>query len=97
MDRLRQLPPLKALLAFDAGARLGSFTKAAKELHVTQTAISHQIKLLESYYEQSLFDRSSRDLELTEAGIQLRGVTTELFDRLDQVSQELKQQILKSK
>jgi len=90
MDRLRQLPPLKALLAFDAGARLGSFTKAAKELHVTQTAISHQIRLLEDYYEQKLFDRTSRDLVLTESGIRLRGVTTEMFDRLDQISKELK-------
>ncbi|MFT6301096.1 MAG: DNA-binding transcriptional LysR family regulator [Granulosicoccus sp.] len=41
MDRVRQLPPLKALLAFDVGARLGSFTKATKGLHVTQAAISH--------------------------------------------------------
>ena len=90
MDRLRQLPPLKALLAFDAGARLGSFTKAAKELHVTQTAISHQIRLLEDYYEQKLFDRTSRDLVLTESGVRLRGVTTEMFDRLDQISKELK-------
>lgn len=90
MDRVRQLPPLKALLAFDAGARLGSFTNAAKELHVTQTAISHQVRLLETYYEQSLFDRSSRDLALTDAGLKLRIVTTELFDRLDQVSRELK-------
>ena len=90
MDRARQLPPLKALLAFDAGARLGSFTKAAKELHVTQTAISHQIRLLENYYEQKLFDRTSRDLVLTESGTRLRAVTTELFDRLDQVSQDLK-------
>jgi len=90
MDRDRQLPSLKALLAFDAGARLGSFTQAAKELHVTQTAISHQIKQLESYYEQSLFDRSSRDLVLTESGRRLRSVTTELFDRLDSISRELK-------
>ena len=90
MDRLRQLPPLKALLAFDAGARLGSFTKAAKELHVTQTAISHQIRLLEDYYEQKLFDRTSRDLVLTDSGVRLRSVTTELFDRLDQISKELK-------
>ena len=90
MDRNRQLPPLKALLAFDAGARHSSFTKAAKELHVTQTAISHQIRLLEDYYELKLFDRTSRDLVLTDSGIRLRSVTTELFDRLDNISQELK-------
>lgn len=90
MDRSRQLPPLKALLAFDAGARLGSFTKAAKELHVTQTAISHQIRQLEDYYEQKLFDRTSRDLVLTDSGVRLRSVTTEMFDRLDQISNELK-------
>jgi len=90
MSRDRQLPPLKALLAFDAGARHGSFTKAAEELHVTQTAISHQVRLLEGHFEQKLFDRTSRDLALTDSGIRLRAVTTELFDRLDQISRELK-------
>jgi LysR family glycine cleavage system transcriptional activator len=43
----RRLPPLNALRAFEAAARHLSFTRAADELHVTQTAISHQIKALE--------------------------------------------------
>ena len=42
----RRLPPLNALRAFEAAARHLSFTRAADELHVTQTAISHQIKSL---------------------------------------------------
>ncbi len=43
----RRLPPLNALRAFEAGARHLSFTKAAEELHVTQAAISQQVKRLE--------------------------------------------------
>ena len=44
---LRRLPPLNALRAFESAARLGSFVRAAEELAVTPTAVSHQIKTLE--------------------------------------------------
>ena len=52
----RRLPPLTALRAFEAAARLGSFTRAANELHVTQAAISHQVKILEEWLEPAPFD-----------------------------------------
>ena len=45
---LRRLPPLNALKAFEAAARSESFTRAAEELHVTQGAVSHQVKALEA-------------------------------------------------
>lgn len=64
----RRLPPLNAVRAFDAAARHLSFTKAADELHVTQAAISHQIKGLEEWLGLPLFRRANRSLELTEAG-----------------------------
>ncbi|MEE8505121.1 MAG: LysR family transcriptional regulator, partial [Kiloniellales bacterium] len=51
----RRLPPLNALRAFEAGARHLSFTKAAEELHVTQAAVSHQVKLLEEDLGVTLF------------------------------------------
>ena len=60
-----RLPPLNALRAFEAAARLMSFKKAAKELHVTPGAVSHQIKLLEDHLGIALFRRLTRALELT--------------------------------
>src|SRR5574343_73023 len=63
-----RLPPLNALRAFEAAARLLSFKKAAAELSVTPAAISHQIKLLEEFLDLALFNRLTRALELTPAG-----------------------------
>lgn len=60
-----RLPPLNALRAFEAAARLLSFKKAAKELYVTPGAVSHQIKLLEDHLGFALFRRLTRALELT--------------------------------
>lgn len=54
---MRHLPPLRAIRAFEACYRLGSFTRAARELNVGQPAISHQIRLLEADLGQALFDK----------------------------------------
>ena len=58
-------PPFKGLLAFDAVARLGSVSKAAKELNLTVSAVSHQIAGLEAFVQRQLFARSPRGLTLT--------------------------------
>ncbi len=63
-----RLPPLKSLPAFEAAARNLSFTRAAQELHVTQSAISQQVKALELYLGVALFRRINQGLELTEEG-----------------------------
>lgn len=63
-----RLPPLNALRAFEAAARHLSFKNAAKELSVTPTAISHQIKMLEDFLDLALFRRLTRSLELTPEG-----------------------------
>lgn len=63
-----RLPPLNALRAFEAAARHLSFKRAAAELAVTPTAISHQIKGLEEYLGVALFRRLTRALELTAVG-----------------------------
>jgi len=63
-----RLPPLNALRAFEAAARHLSFTKAAAELHVTQAAISHQIRTLEEHLGVPLFQRRNKAVLLTEAG-----------------------------
>jgi LysR family transcriptional regulator, glycine cleavage system transcriptional activator len=65
------LPSLGAIRAFDAAARLGSFTRAASELHMTQAAVSYQIKLLEDQIGAPLFRRLPRGVALTEVGEQL--------------------------
>jgi LysR family glycine cleavage system transcriptional activator len=68
---MNRLPPLIELRAFDAAARHLSFKKAAAELGVTPTAISHQIRQLERYCGRALFRRRPRPLTLTEAGARL--------------------------
>jgi LysR family glycine cleavage system transcriptional activator len=68
---MNRLPPLVELRAFEAAARHMSFKKAADELSVTPTAISHQIRLLEQYCGRALFRRRPRPLSLTEAGLRL--------------------------
>ncbi|TCT34552.1 LysR family transcriptional regulator [Providencia alcalifaciens] len=65
---LKYWPPLNALRGFEAAARLGSFHQAAAQLHVTQSAISQQIRSLESQLEQPLFIRQGRSVTLTDAG-----------------------------
>jgi LysR family transcriptional regulator, glycine cleavage system transcriptional activator len=80
---MRRLPPLSSLRAFEAAARLGSFKRAASELAVTPTAISHQIRSLEEYIGLSLFKRDVRKVELTEAGVQLFPVLRDGFDSFE--------------
>ena len=65
---MSRLPPLNALRAFETSARLGSFTRAADELHVTQAAVSQQVKQLEQHLGSPLFIREAKGLRLTEVG-----------------------------
>lgn len=76
------LPPLNALRIFEAAARLGSFTKAAEELGMTQSAASYQIKLLEERAGTLLFVRGTRRIDLTEAGEMLAPQATRAFSAL---------------
>jgi len=78
----RTLPPLTALRAFEAAARLSSFTKAARELHVTPAAVSHQVRGLEKHLGVILFRRTTRRLVLTEQGQRAAEYFREGFDRL---------------
>jgi DNA-binding transcriptional LysR family regulator len=63
-----RLPPVHALSAFEAAARLGSFAVAADELCITPSALSHRIRLLEDFVGERLFVRDSRSVGLTEFG-----------------------------
>ncbi|MCX8282372.1 LysR substrate-binding domain-containing protein [Phyllobacterium sp. 0TCS1.6C] len=75
-----QLPPLSAIRVFEAAARLGSFTRAAEELGMTQAAVSYQIKLLEERIDAPLFLRRPRQVILTEVGARLSPAISEAFD-----------------
>jgi LysR family glycine cleavage system transcriptional activator len=79
---MRNIPPLRALHAFEAAARHGSFKAAAVELGVTPTAISHQIRLLEEICGSKLFQRRPRPLVLTGAGARLFPILRNGFDLL---------------
>jgi len=66
--KISPLPPLNSLVAFESAARHLSFTLAADELHVTQGAISRQVRSLESYLGKPLFERANRSVQLTATG-----------------------------
>jgi LysR family glycine cleavage system transcriptional activator len=68
MNTYRNLPPLSTLIGFEAAARLRSFSRAAEELNITQSAISHQVRVLEDHLGQPLFRRIGRRIELVDAG-----------------------------
>jgi LysR family glycine cleavage system transcriptional activator len=68
MNTYRSLPPLSTLIGFEAAARLQSFSRAAEELNITQSAISHQVRVLEDHLGQPLFRRIGRRIELVDAG-----------------------------
>jgi LysR family transcriptional regulator of beta-lactamase len=74
--------PLNALRAFEASARLSSFTRAGLELRVTQTAISQQVRSLEETLGVTLFKRLPRGLVLTDEGEALLPVLTDAFRRM---------------
>ncbi|WP_114952482.1 LysR substrate-binding domain-containing protein [Sphingosinicella terrae] len=80
----RRLPPLSSLRAFEAAARHGSFKRAAEELGVTPTAISHQVRLLEDSLGQRLFDRRTRQVIVTPVGDQLFPALRDGFDRMSE-------------
>jgi len=87
----RDLPPLNALKAFEATARLNSVSKAAESLSVTHGAVSRQLKLLEEHLGIALFVKQGRGLKLTDAGSRLRDASAEAFERLRLVCAELSQ------
>jgi LysR family glycine cleavage system transcriptional activator len=86
----RDLPPLRALTAFEASARLGSFRLAAGELGITRSAISHQVKALEQRLGIQLFRRDARRAELTQAGQTYYPPVREAFDQIEAQTRALK-------
>src|SRR5580765_7372594 len=83
---MAQLPAsLNSLRAFEVSARLGSFTLAAKELHVTQAAVSQQVRLLEKRLGLALFKRHANELELTDQGRAFQPGLTDAFKGIERL------------
>ncbi|MCB9651713.1 MAG: transcriptional regulator GcvA [Deltaproteobacteria bacterium] len=84
------MPPLNALRTFECAARLGSMTKAARELNVTQTAVSHQVRQLEEHLGARLFTRSPGRLVLTHEGAAWAAALGDVFGRLHAANRRLR-------
>ena len=85
----RRLPPLNSLRAFEAAARRGSFTGAAQELGVTQSAISRHVLQLEASVGSVLCARMRRGIELTAEGAAYAAVLRTAFDQIEQQTRRL--------
>lgn len=81
-----QLPPLQALVVFEAAARLGNFTAAGHELGLSQPAVSQRIQALENVVNAPLFERRHRGVQLTEAGNSLYLIVR---NSLNEISEQL--------
>jgi LysR family transcriptional regulator, glycine cleavage system transcriptional activator len=89
---LQQLPPLTALRAFAAAAQAGSVVGAADRLNVTHSAVSHQLRLIESWLGCKLFDRHAAGVTLTDAGRRLFASTARALDDIGRVCAEIRGQ-----
>lgn len=85
-----RLPPLNALRVFEAAARLGSFSAAGGELHVSHAAISRQVRQLEIWFGRKLFLREARGVRLTKAGLDLAPSVSDGFGRIAAASAALR-------
>lgn len=88
----RQLPPMTALTAFEAAARLASFTRAAEELGVTQAAVSRQIHALEEDFGFPLFNRLHRKVSLTPQGRSLAAAASTAFHMIAETASDLRRE-----
>lgn len=84
------LPPLDFVQGFEAAARHLSFTHAARELHLTQSAVSRQIKALEDVLETRLFERRHRSLALTDEGRAFHELSVEVLNRLQDAIDQMR-------
>ncbi|MEM9464282.1 MAG: LysR family transcriptional regulator [Actinomycetota bacterium] len=84
------LPSATALRAFEAAARLESFSRAAEELHVTPAAIAQHVKAVEAWADQPLFERTARGVSLSEAGRRTRPLLTDAFHALGAAANRLR-------
>jgi LysR family transcriptional regulator, glycine cleavage system transcriptional activator len=87
---MAKLPPLTALRCFEAAARHKSFSLAARELHVTQSAVSHQVRQLEDWFGLTLFDRQGRQTVPTPRGETLASSLGDAFTIMHEACRVMK-------
>ena len=87
---MRRLPSFSALRAFESAARLGGFLQAGDELHLTASAISHQVRALETWFGRALFVRGVRKVMLTLDGQRLLDRLGPAFDQIEDACAELR-------
>ncbi len=85
-----KLPPLNTLPAFEAVARTLSFSAAAEELHLTQSAVSHQIRRLEDHLGESLFERGGRRVALSEPGERFYEAVAPALGQIERAAAQLR-------
>ena len=90
------MPPMTALVSFEAAARHVSFKTAASELNVTAAAVSHQVKALEKELQRPLFHRRHRGVELTETGAYLMVAIQRGFEAIDDALGQLRSRAQKA-
>lgn len=90
---VRHLPPMNPLRAFEVAARHSSFTRAADELCVTPSAVSHQVKTLEEHLGVVLFVREAKSLLLTAAGRAYLPAVQQAFNTLADATRQLRAQL----
>jgi DNA-binding transcriptional LysR family regulator len=81
----------RRLQVFHTVARLLSFTKAAESLHMTQPAVTFQVRQLEEHFNTRLFDRTHNRISLTEAGAKVYGFADQIFDLYSQMENEVRE------
>jgi LysR family glycine cleavage system transcriptional activator len=89
MNQHRLLPSMSLLAAFEAAARHQSFTRAAQELSLTQSAVSRQVQALEGLLEVALFRRAGRSIALTDVGAMYARETAAAMDRIRSASAQV--------
>src|SRR5215831_11053814 len=87
----RALPPLDLLRGFEAAARHLSFTRAAQELFLTQSAVSRQVQALEEFLGVPLFERRHKALALTEAGQSYYRTVASSLDTIREATRKLRE------
>lgn len=87
----RTLPPLDLLVGFESAARHLSFTKAATELFLTQSAVSRQIQALEDFVGVPLFERRHKALALTDAGVAYYRTVAPILEQLRDATRRLRE------
>lgn len=89
MDKIRHVPSLQAMQTLVEVARCASFTQAAQQLCLTQSAVSRQIQQLESHFNVAIFIRTSRSLRLTPEGEQVLASAISIFGQLKTLEERL--------